>query len=307
MPRTEPPASDQNRAPLILASFADNGIMTIDCSLTVVGSINADITATTSRLPAAGETVGGGRLSRSPGGKGANQAAAAARLGARTRMIGAVGPDTDGQAMLQALRAAGVRIDAIAEATAETGTALIMVDADGENQIAVCEGANAEVSLDGVEFSPDEAVLTQLEISLDLIAELADRVPGFLAVNAAPALPLPAEVVDRADLIIVNEFEYSQLPQLKTARLVAVTYGAKGSALLRNGEQIAFAEAVRANPVSTVGAGDAYCAALTIGLTSGLEPERALRAANAVGAAAVEVASAQPEFDRLATYLPALD
>ncbi|WP_423059033.1 PfkB family carbohydrate kinase [Brevibacterium linens] len=281
--------------------------MTIDCSLTVVGSINADITATTSRLPAAGETVGGGRLSRSPGGKGANQAAAAARLGARTRMIGAVGPDTDGQAMLQALRAAGVRIDAIAEATAATGTALIMVDADGENQIAVCEGANAEVSLDGVEFSPDEAVLTQLEISLDLIAELADRVPGFLAVNAAPALPLPAEVVDRADLIIVNEFEHSQLPQLKTARLVAVTYGAKGSALLRNGEQIAFAEAVRANPVSTVGAGDAYCAALTIGLTSGLEPERALRAANAVGAAAVEVASAQPEFDRLATYLPALD
>ena len=199
--------------------------MTIDCSLTVVGSINADITATTSRLPAAGETVGGGRLSRSPGGKGANQAAAAARLGARTRMIGAVGPDTDGQAMLQALRAAGVRIDAIAEATAATGTALIMVDADGENQIAVCEGANAEVSLDGVEFSPDEAVLTQLEISLDLIAELADRVPGFLAVNAAPALPLPAEVVDRADLIIVNEFEYSQLPQLKTARLVAVKIG----------------------------------------------------------------------------------
>lgn len=307
MPRTEPPASDQNRAPLILASFADNGIMTIDCSLTVVGSINADITATTSRLPAAGETVGGGRLSRSPGGKGANQAAAAARLGARTRMIGAVGPDTDGQAMLQALRAAGVRIDAIAEAIAETGTALIMVDAAGENQISVCEGANAEVSLDGVEFRPDEAVLTQLEISLDLIAELADRVPGFLAVNAAPALPLPAEVVDRADLIIVNEFEYSQLPQLKTARLVAVTYGAKGSALLRNGEQIAFAEAVRATPVSTVGAGDAYCAALTIGLTSGLEPERALRAANAVGAAAVEVASAQPEFDRLETYLPALD
>ena len=88
---------------------------------------------------------------------------------------------------------------------------------------------------------------------------------------------------------------------------MAVTFGAKGSALLRHGQQIAFAEAVRANPVSTVGAGDAYCAALTIGLTSGLEPERALRAANAVGAAAVEVASAQPEFDRLETYLPVID
>lgn len=281
--------------------------MTIDCSLTVVGSINADITATTSRLPAAGETVGGGRLSRSPGGKGANQAAAAARLGARTRMIGAVGPDSDGKAMLEALRAAGVDTDDIAEATAETGTALIMVDAHGENQIAVCEGANAEVSLDGIEFRADEAVLTQLEVSLDLIVELANHVPGFFAVNAAPALQLPAEVVDRADLIIVNEYEYSQLPQLQTAKLVAVTYGAKGSALLQRGEQIAFAEAVPAYPVSTVGAGDAYCAALTIGLTSGLEPERALQAANAVGAAAVEVASAQPEFDRFETYLSGLD
>ena len=281
--------------------------MTTDCSLTVVGSINADITATTSRLPAAGETVGGGRLSRSPGGKGANQAAAAARLGARTRMIGAVGRDSDGRAMLEALRAAGVRTDDIAEATAETGTALIMVDAAGENQIAVCEGANASVSLAGIEFGADEAVLTQLEIPLDLISELANRVPGFLAVNAAPARPLPAEVVDRADLIIVNETEYCRLPQLQTAQLVAVTYGAKGSALLQKGEQIAFAEAVEATPVSAVGAGDAYCAALTIGLISGLAPERALRAANAVGAAAVEVASAQPELDVFETYLSARD
>ena len=112
-------------------------------------------------------------------------------------------------------------------------------------------------------------------------------------------------MVDRADLIIVNEYEYSQLPQLKAAAR-GRHLRAKGSALLRHGQQIAFFKTVD-NPVSTVGAGDAYCAALTIGLTSGLEPERALRAANAVGAAAVEVASAQPEFDRLATYLPALD
>ena len=222
-------------------------------------------------------------------------------------MIGAVGRDSDGRAMLEALRAAGVRTDDIAEATAETGTALIMVDAAGENQIAVCEGANASVSLAGIEFGADEAVLTQLEIPLDLIVELAQRVPGFLAVNAAPARPLPAEVVDRADLIIVNETEYCRLPQLQTGQLVAVTYGAKGSALLQKGEQIAFAEAVEATPVSAVGAGDAYCAALTIGLISGLAPERALRAANAVGAAAVEVASAQPELDVFETYLSARD
>ncbi|TGD11429.1 ribokinase [Brevibacterium sp. S111] len=278
--------------------------MTIDCSLTIVGSINADITATTARLPAAGETIGGGRLSRSPGGKGANQAAAAARLGARTRMIGAVGADAEGQAMLQALRRAGVDVSDIAEVDAETGTALIIVDAAGENQIAVCEGANALVGLDGVEFAKSEAVLTQLEISMDLITELADRVPGFLAVNAAPAQPLPAEVVDRADLLIVNETEYSLLPQLQDAKLVAVTYGARGSALVARGTQIAFAEAVPAIPVSTVGAGDAFCAALTIGLRSGLGPEAALQAANAVGSAAVEDISAQPEFDRFETYLP---
>ncbi|WP_166972943.1 ribokinase [Brevibacterium atlanticum] len=271
--------------------------------LAVVGSINADITAVTSRLPAAGETVGGGRLFRSPGGKGANQAAAAARLGARTRMIGAVGNDAEGRELLASLRQSGVDVADIVEAAAPTGTALIMVDAHGENQIAVCEGANAEVSLDGVEFADDEAVLTQLEISLDLVTELAARVPGYFAVNAAPALPLPAEVVDRADLIIVNETEYSLLPQLQEARLVAVTYGSRGSSLLTRGGQIAFAEALPRTPVSTVGAGDAFAAALTIALRTNVDPERALRAANAVGAAAVMDAAAQPAFDPFEAYL----
>src|SRR5699024_2146412 len=114
-----------------------------DISLTVVGSINADITAVTERLPDAGETVGGGRLTRNAGGKGANQAAAAARLGARTRMVGAVGTDAEAEAMRQALRSAGVDLTHVAAVDGETGTALIMVDAAGENQIAVCEGANA--------------------------------------------------------------------------------------------------------------------------------------------------------------------
>lgn len=275
--------------------------MSID--LTVVGSINADITARTDRLPTPGETVGGGRLLRSPGGKGANQAAAAARLGARTRMVGAVGADITGRDMVAALDAAGVNTDTIAEVDAETGTALIMVDAHGENQIAVCEGANAHVGLEGLTFGAEEAVLTQLEISLDLITELAHRVPGYFVVNAAPALPLPAEVVDRADLIIVNESEYSLLPQLTSAPLVAVTYGAAGSSLVSRGEQIAFAPAVPSDPVNTVGAGDAFCAALTIALRSGHDPERSLRAANAVGAEAVLDPSAQPSFRHLDHYL----
>src|SRR5699024_9471824 len=146
--------------------------------------------------------------------------------------------------------------------------------------------------------SDDETVLTQLEISMDVISELAARVPGYLVINAAPALPLPAEVVDRADLIIVNETEYRLLPQLESAKLVAVTYGEHGSALLSHGRQVAFAEALPRTPVSTVGAGDAFCAALTIGLRSGLTGEAALRAANRVGAAAVMDPSARPDFRR---------
>ncbi|RBP68023.1 ribokinase [Brevibacterium sanguinis] len=275
----------------------------MNLDLTVVGSINADITALVDRLPTAGETVGGGRLVHSAGGKGANQAAAAARLGARTRMIGAVGSDATGREMTGALAAAGVDISCVEVVDDETGTALIMVDAQGENLIAVCEGANARVGIDGIEFGEHETVLTQLEISLDLVAELARKVRGYFVVNAAPALTLPAEVVDRADLVIVNETEYELLDQLRSARRVAVTYGASGSALFDHGERVAFAPALPTTPVSTVGAGDAFCAALTIGLRSGLAPSHALRAANAVGAAAVRDPAAQPSFEPLDAYL----
>lgn len=277
--------------------------MTVELDLTVVGSINADITATTARLPSAGETIGGGHLLRSPGGKGANQAAAAARLGARTRMIGAIGADASGEEMMAALTSAGVDTGGVATANADTGTALIMVDSAGENMIAVCEGANAHVSIDGHDFHPEEAVLTQLEISLDLVTELARRVQGYFVVNAAPAMPVPAEVRDRADLIIVNETEYAFIPELAWHPFVAVTYGAKGSALVSEGVEIARAPASVVTPVSSVGAGDAFCSALTIALRSGMSHEESLRVANAVGAAAVTVPEAQPEFRPLSNYL----
>src|SRR5699024_9651357 len=158
----------------------------------------------TERLPGAGETVGGGRLTRNAGGKGANQAAAAARLGARTRMVGAVGTDAEAEAMRQALRSAGVDFTHVAEVDGETGTALIMVDAAAESRIAVCEGANAHVSIEGVDFPDDDTVLAQLEISLDTVTEAARRCRGYFALNAAPAMPLPAELIDACDLIIVN-------------------------------------------------------------------------------------------------------
>lgn len=270
--------------------------------LCVVGSINVDLTASVDRLPGAGETVLGGDLRRAPGGKGANQAAAAARLGARVRMIGAVGDDGDGQGMLDALRDAGVDVSGVWLGGVPTGTALITVDAAGDNQIVVCPGANTTVSIEGATFGDGEAVLAQLEIPLGVVASLASAAPGFLAVNAAPAQQLPEALVARADLIIVNETEYDLLPQLAEARLVAVTFGAKGAALLERGREVARAAAPTVRAISSVGAGDAFCAAITLALHARWSYADALRAACAVGAHAVTHADAQPPLHPLTSY-----
>ncbi|KRA25277.1 ribokinase [Microbacterium sp. Root61] len=271
--------------------------------LTVVGSINVDLTASVDRLPSAGETVLGGALRRLPGGKGANQAAAAARLGAVVRMVGAVGDDSDGQWMLQSLRDAGVDTGPIWLGDAATGTALITVDGQGENQIVVCPAANADVSIDGIDFGPGEAVLAQLEIPFEIVEALVEAVPGFLAVNAAPARALSAALIARADLIIVNESEFALIPELATARMVAVTYGANGAALREHGREVAHVAAPSVRVVSSVGAGDVFCAALTLALHAGWSREDALRAACGAGADAVTHPSGQPPLRRLDAYL----
>ncbi|MBU4466423.1 MAG: ribokinase [Actinobacteria bacterium] len=271
-------------------------------SLVVVGSINIDLTASVSRLPSAGETVLGGTLDRQAGGKGANQAVAAARLGGAVRMIGAVGDDTDGQRMLQNLREAGVDASEVWLGDTPTGTALITVDESGENQIVVCPGANADVTIDGVSFGPDEAVLAQLEIPLEVVVALAEVVPGFLAINAAPARALPKAVIERADLLIVNETEYALQPEAAAAKLVAVTYGAEGAALFAHGVEIARVPSPKVRAISTVGAGDAFCAAITLALHAGWNHEDALRSACAVGAESVTYPEAQPPLRALATY-----
>ena len=214
-------------------------------AVTVVGSINLDIIATTDRLPTAGETVGGGVLQQQPGGKGANQAVAAARLGGSARMIGAVGDDASGRLMLESLSGAGVDTTDVAVLDGDaTGTALIVVDRDGENQIVVCPGANSGFSLEGVEFGPDETVLCQLEVGLPVVLEAARRSSGFFVLNAAPAMDLPAELLERCDLVIVNETEYELIPALAEAKLVAVTYGKDGSAMFEHGRRVAEAPAV---------------------------------------------------------------
>src|SRR5438445_117745 len=129
--------------------------------------------------------------------------------------------------------------------------ALAVVGAAGENQIAVCEGANGEVGLDGVELGAEEAVLAQLEIRMEVVEELARKAHGYFAVNAAPALDLPVAVLERADLVIVNESEYALLPALRMARRVAVTYGADGAKLFESGVEVASAPAVQTEVANT--------------------------------------------------------
>src|SRR3954447_8716962 len=164
--------------------------------LTVVGSINLDLVARVDALPRAGETVFGTEFTRVPGGKGANQAVAAARLGARVRMVGALGDHPLGDEALAGLRAAGVELE-LARA-GSTGIAVILVAADGENQIVVVPGANAHVG----EFWLDGPALCQLEIP-DAAIELARAQADWLCVNAAPARPLTIE----PDLVVANRYE----------------------------------------------------------------------------------------------------
>ncbi|GAA2962462.1 PfkB family carbohydrate kinase [Microbacterium schleiferi] len=269
--------------------------------LCVVGSINVDISVTVGELPIPGETVRGRGPIRGAGGKGANQAAAAARLGAAVRMLGAVGDDTDGQAMVENLRRAGVDTSGIRVVAEPTGTALITVDAAGENTIVVCAGANDAVEAAGP-FASDEAVLAQLEIPPHAIEALAASVPGFFALNAAPARDVRPSVLRRADLVIVNDAEFAALPAVSAARLVVVTHGARGASLWREGERVLTAPSPAVEAVSAVGAGDAFSAAITLAVHAGWSDEVALAAACAVGADAVTHVGAQPRLRSLAEY-----
>ncbi|TCC26827.1 ribokinase [Kribbella speibonae] len=269
--------------------------------LTVVGSINEDITAVGERLPSPGETVSTADVRHSPGGKGANQAAAAARLGADVRLVSARGNDAAGLRSLEALRKAGVDVSGVTVAGRPTGTALVVVDSSGENQIAVAPGANNEVQVTpAVRDAP--AILCQLELPLEATFDAVERATGFVALNASPAGPVPTDVIDRCDLVVVNESEYAAMPALSKARLVVVTYGSDGAVALRTGRSVAYAQAPKVDVVSTVGAGDAFCAALVVGLLEGLPIPDALSTACAVGAATVQTRDAQPELKPLQYY-----
>ena len=265
--------------------------------ITVVGSINLDFVATGSTLPEPGETVTGATLAIHPGGKGANQALAARRLGAEVRLIGRVGADAMADQALALLRADGVDLTGVAvEATAPTGAALIAVDAEGENQIMVASGANAALTPAMLPEVIDDALICQLEVPLETVAAAVARATGFVCVNLAPAdLAIDDAVLRRADLLVVNEGEAGDYGRRLHGLpgLVAVTWGSRGAGLLRDGVRVATAEPPEVEAVDTTGAGDTFVGALVVAMLEGMGPADALRFACAAGALTATKAGAQ--------------
>jgi ribokinase len=260
-------------------------------SVCVVGSANVDLVARCKRLPRPGETVTDAEFERIPGGKGANQAVAAARLGARTSFVGRIGTD---DLVLRSLVAEGVDVTAVRRDDGESGVALILVDAEGENVIAVAPGANARLTAADVSVLGADAVVCQLEIPVAAVEAAAAQAQGLFCLNAAPAGAVPSELLRRADLVVVNRYELEALAE--TPRLVALTLGAEGAVLLADGEEVARAAPPQVTAVDGTAAGDAFCAALVVSLLEGRDRLEALRRACAAGAIAASRPGAQPSL-----------
>ncbi len=236
--------------------------------IAVVGSINADLVVQMPKLPGRGETVSSAEPQWYPGGKGANQAVAAARMGANVAMFGAVGTDEPGQMCLSALTQSGVNIDSVAQVSTPTSTALVMVEESGENQIVVADGANQHASFNAVQISSADAVIVQFEIPESVIIEAGKSASGIFCVNAAPVREISDELAELIDLLIVNEIEFEQLgkPNLK---LVIVTAGEKEVIAYQNGAIVATAKPPKVEALDTVGAGDTFVGAFVVAYASG--------------------------------------
>lgn len=264
--------------------------------ITVVGSINLDYVATAQTLPRAGETVTGATLARHPGGKGANQALAARKLGAEVCMIGRVGDDEMALPATALLDAMGVEMSGVVtDADAPTGVALITVDAEGENQITVAAGANHNVTPEQLPTRIETPLIVQLELPIDTVEAAVGRATDFVCANLAPAAPVSEALLRRADLIVVNETEaafYGDALHHGGGRVV-VTKGARGAAMYLRGVEMAWATPPVIDAVDAVGAGDAFVGAITVALLEGMEPQAALTFACCAGAVAATRAGAQ--------------
>jgi ribokinase len=289
--------------------------------VTVVGSLNMDLVIRASRIPHPGETVIGSEFHTVPGGKGANQAVAAARLGAEVSMVGRVGRDAFGEVLLENLVADGIDHASVTrDPDCATGIALIVVDDSGQNSIVVASGANrrlspADVNVAEAAIAEADLLLMQLETPLDTVHQAARiaRAHGVpVILNPAPACPLPASLLSLVAVLIPNESETALLtgmPVGNQAEAVAaaaalrglgvgtviLTLGERG-ALLGTATGATHVPAFKVAPVDTTAAGDAFVAGFAVALAEGRTPVEAVRWGNAAGALATTEMGAQPSL-----------
>ena len=308
MPGYDPPAPPLPRAG---EGGRGWGVLPMAARVTVVGSINMDLVVTAERLPEPGETILGTDFQRFGGGKGANQALAAARMGASVAMVGKVGQDEAGRALVGELLRAGVEIGRIGRADGPTGTAVITVAANGTNTIVVVPAANALLTPEDVAearetIAGSTALLMQLEVPMATVLAAAEAaktasVPVFL--NPSPVQPLPPELLRGLSYLVVNETELSALtngsgdPTLLLAagvERIVLTLGERGARLIESGGR-RDVPPFRVPSVDTTAAGDAFLGALAASL-----PDRgltaALEVASAAGALATTRLGAQPSL-----------
>lgn len=276
-------------------------------SVIVVGSVNMDLVVSVATLPRPGETVVGGTFAKRLGGKGANQAAAAARLGARVWLVGLTGDDDFGREARDDLEARGVDISALGRSSAPTGVASILVDDDGRNLIAVASGANhaltgPEVAARLSGLRTEEAVLlANLEVPDEAIAATAEHASARgwrFVLNPAPARPLPEGLLSRCDVLTPNGAEADALGSVGEllsmgVGAVVVTLGADGALVYRGDGSTVHQPTISVDVVDTTGAGDAFNGALAWSLASGHDLEDAVRWATAAGALACRALGAR--------------
>ncbi|MGO1834206.1 MAG: ribokinase [Actinomycetaceae bacterium] len=270
-------------------------------NVVVVGSVNADLVLSMDTLPQPGETLAATGIENLIGGKGANQATAAARLGASVQFVGRTGLDEPGERARRTLAAAGVGIDHVtAESSVPTGQAIVMVDGSGENSIVVVGGANAAMTAADVERAAEviaaaDVVVCQLEVPQAVVAAAFAAARGTTILNAAPAAAVSTEILARTDVLVVNEIEYGMLGGDATfgadsadlPATVVLTLGGAGARVLARGADPVDVSAPRVEVVDTTGAGDTFVGALAEALARGESTEASVRRAVAAGAASV--------------------
>ena len=264
--------------------------------ISVLGSVNLDLIITTDALPRAGETIGGGSYKALPGGKGANVALGVKRLGGYSELLAAIGVDDYAHQALELLKEEMVGLKHLVRKEGEhTGLAFINVSKDGENQIAVASGANAALRPDDLPLVQADAMISQFEVPLETIHAAFSAFEGLKALNASPVTKGAESVIALADLVIVNAGEYESYKNIleNFEGIVAITLGADGAVLKRAGQEIANAKPPKIDVVDTTGAGDCFCAALTLALAEGQLPQEALDFACAAGALATTRLGAQ--------------